>query len=75
MMEAITTLLIFICAALISALSYSLGKTIRYHEDKLRNVQNSIDQHEVDINRLDSTLSAHIAEGKRRKKTNFIKRR
>jgi len=75
MMEAITTLLIFICAALISSLSYSLGKTIRYHEDKLRNVQSSIDQHEVDINRLDSTLSAHIAEDKRRRKTNFIKRR
>lgn len=60
-----TTLLIFISAGIVSALSYSLGKTIRSHEDKLRDVQQSIDQHELDIDRLDNTLSSHIAEDKK----------
>lgn len=56
----ITTLLIVTCAVLIAFISYSFGRTMKSHEDKLANLSDDIDRHEREITRIDETLIKHI---------------
>ena len=65
----ITTLLMLICAFFIAYISYTFGRTIRTHEEKLESLSNDIDRHECDIHRIDKTLINHINESRATKKT------
>ena len=65
----ITTLLMLICAFFIAYISYTFGRTIRTHEEKLESLSDDIDRHERDIHRIDQTLIDHISESRPDKKT------
>ena len=65
----ITTLLILICSFLIAYISYTFGRTLRTHEEKLESLSNDIDRHERDIHRIDKTLIDHIRESRMDKNT------
>lgn len=71
-----TTVLILMCAFFIAFISYSFGKTIRLHEEKLSELSDDIDRHERDISRIDDTLIKHINEesNSKRTKLNLIKK-
>lgn len=60
----ITTILTIMCAFFIAYISYTFGRTIRSHEEKLESLSNDIDRHECNIRRIDKTLINHINEGR-----------
>lgn len=55
-----TFLLMTLCGSIISIASFYLGRTIKYHEDKLRNIQKNIDKHENEINELETNFKNHL---------------
>lgn len=65
----ITTILTIMCAFFIAYISYTFGRTIRSHEEKLESLSNDIDRHESDIHRIDKTLINHINESRATKET------
>lgn len=65
----ITTLLILICSFLIAYISYTFGRTLRTHEEKLESLSLDIDRHERDIHRIDKSLIDHIRESRMDKNT------
>jgi uncharacterized membrane protein len=65
----ITTLLILICSFLIAYISYTFGRTILAHEEKLESLSSDIDRHERDIHRIDKSLIDHIRESRMDKNT------
>lgn len=64
----ITTILTIMCAFFIAYISYTFGRTIRSHEEKLESLSNDIDRHESDIRRIDTTLINHINESRAARK-------
>ena len=58
----ITTLLTLICSFFIAYISYTFGRTILAHEEKLESLSN-------DIHRIDKTLIDHIRESRTDKNT------
>lgn len=56
----VTTLLIIMCAVLIAFISYSFGRTMKSHEDKLADLSDDIDRHEREIVHIDETLIKHM---------------
>jgi hypothetical protein len=69
----ITVLLLLICAVSIAYVSYSFGRTIRSHEDKLDALSDDIARHEKDITRIDETLVNHINSDKNTEKKTLTK--
>jgi hypothetical protein len=59
------------CAFFIAFISYSFGKTIRLHEDKLSDLSGDIERHEREITRLDDTLMKHMNESTNSKKASL----
>ena len=59
--SVVTTVLIVMCAVFIAFISYSFGRTIRIHEEKLSELSDDIARHERDIARIDDTLMQHIS--------------
>jgi hypothetical protein len=55
-----TFLLMTFCGSIISIASFYLGRTIKYHEDELRNIQKNIDKHENEINELETNFKNHL---------------
>lgn len=58
--SVVTTVLILMCAVFIAFISYSFGRTIRIHEEKLSELSDDIARHERDIARIDDTLMQHM---------------
>lgn len=71
--SVVTTVLIMMCALFIAFVSYSFGKTIRTHEDKLSELSDDIERHERDISRIDATLVNHINSDKNAEKNTLTK--
>lgn len=69
----ITVLLLLMCAVSIAYVSYSFGRTIRSHEDKLDVLSDDIARHEKDITRIDETLVNHINSDKNTEKKTLTK--
>ena len=65
----ITTILTIMCAFFIAYISYTFGRTIRSHEEKLESLSNDINRHESDIHRIDTTLINHINESRTTRET------
>lgn len=57
---AVTSILVFICAIGIGSISYTFGRIMRQHEDRLEGLSKDIDRHERDILRIDKALIEHI---------------
>ena len=58
--SVVTTILIIMCAFIIAFISYSFGKTIRKHDEKLAELSDDIERHEQDISRIDDTLMQYM---------------
>jgi hypothetical protein len=75
--SVVTTVLIIMCAVFIAFISYSFGRTIRIHEEKLSELSDDISRHERDIARIDDTLMEHIRDsnaGSKKATLNRIKK-